>query len=110
MDLLAQVAELACEHQLHLGVHILHAVLDDKLALLARAVDVFQFSEQFCQLVFFQQTDALKHSDMCHRAEHVVLGEVHIHLAVASHGEPLYFFVDFKSFLPQFIGHNTNLV
>ena len=109
MDFLTQVAKLTREHQLHLRVHILHAVLDDKLALLARAVDVFQFCEQFRQLVFLQQSDALEHGDMCHRAEHVILGKVHIHLAVASHCEPLYFFIDFKSFLPQFIGHNTNV-
>jgi len=46
---------------------------------------------------------------MRHGAEHIVLGKVHVHLTVAPHGEPLYLFVDFKSFLPQFVGHNTNL-
>ena len=44
--LLAHIAELSGEHQLHLGVHVFHALLDNELPLLATAVDVAQGLQQ----------------------------------------------------------------
>ena len=46
MNLLAHVAQLAGEHQLHLRVNILDALLNDELATLADLIDVFQFLQQ----------------------------------------------------------------
>ena len=105
MDLLADVAKLAREQELHLRVDILHILLDDEPAFLAEPVDVLQFSEQLRQLVVCQQADALKHRDVCHGAEHVIFGKVKVHLTVAAYGEPFYLFVDLKVLFPEFIRH-----
>ena len=106
VDLLAHVAQLACEHELHLRVNILYAILDDKLAFLARVVDGLQLREQGLQLIAAKQSDALEHGDVGHGAQHVVLSEIKVHLAVAAHGEALNLLVYLKVLFPEFIRHN----
>ena len=49
--LLAHVAELAGEHQLHLRVYVFHAVFDDKPALVGHVVDVLEFGGKRHELV-----------------------------------------------------------
>lgn len=84
---------------------IFHVFFYHELTILAELVDVLQLCEELRQLVSCQQTDALKHRDMCHGSEHVIFGEVEVHLAVAANGEPFYLFVDFKVLFPEFIRH-----
>ena len=105
MDFLAHVAELAREHELNLGVDILDILLNGELAVLAELVDVAELGEKLLQFVFLKEPDALEHGDVRHGAENVVFGEIHVHLAVAAHGEPLYLLVDLKVFFPKFVGH-----
>ena len=45
MNLLAYVAELARQHQLHLRMNILYAVFDDEHATLRNGIYIFQFSQ-----------------------------------------------------------------
>ena len=68
MDLLTHVAEFAGEEHLHLGVHILHIVLYDKIATFCQVVDVLQLRQQLRQFILFQQPDAFQHRDVGHRA------------------------------------------
>ena len=105
--LLAHVAELAGEHQLHLRVYVFHAVFDDKPALVGHVVDVLEFGGKRHELVVGEQTYRLQHGDVGHRAQHVVLGEIEVELAVAAHGEALYLLVYFKILFPEFVhcGH-----
>ena len=65
-------------------------------------MDVFQFGKQGVELTLLQQPDAFEHGDMGHRAQHVIFGEVEIHLAVTAYGKPFYLLVDFKVLLPEF--------
>ena len=72
VDLLTHVAQFAGEQHLYLRVHILHIVLDDKLALLARMIDILQFGKELCEFVFLKESDGFKHGNMCHRTEDIV--------------------------------------
>ena len=105
MDLLAHVAEALREHQLHLRVHILHAVLNNKLSAVGHVIDALQLGKELLQLIFLKQPDALKHGYVGHGAQHVIFGEVEVELAVTSHGETLYLLVHFKVFFPKFVCH-----
>ena len=100
--LLAHVAKLAGKQHLHLRVYVLHAVLDGKLAPFAQFVDALQLAQQHWQLVLADESYAFEHGDVGHRAQHVVLGEIEVHLAVTSYGEPLNLLVHLKVLLPEF--------
>ena len=102
MDLLAHISEFAGEQHLHLRVDILHIVLNHELATICQLVDVLQLRQQLRQLVFLQQSDALQHGDMRHRAQHVVLGQIKVHLTVTTDGETLYLLIDLKVLFPKF--------
>ena len=106
MNLLAHIAKAACKHQFHLRVYILHTFFDDESALHTLVVDVLKFGEKLSQFVFLHQSDRLQHSDVSHRAKHIILGEVDVKFAVASHSETLYLFVDREVFFPKFACHN----
>ena len=109
VDFLAHVTQTACQHQLHLRVNIFDIVLDDELTTLAHLVDIAQFGQQLFQLVALQQSDTLQHGDMGHRAQHVVLCQVEVHLAVAPYGEALYLLINLKVFSPKFVSHSSSL-
>ena len=102
VDLLAHISEFAGEQHLHLRVDILHIVLNHELATICQLVDVLQLRQQLRQLVFLQQSDALQHGDMRHRAQHVVLGQIKVHLTVTTDGETLYLLIDLKVLFPKF--------
>ena len=57
VDFLSHVPKLAGEHQLHLGMNVLYAVLNDKLASLAAGIDNLQFLEQHLQFIVGQEPD-----------------------------------------------------
>ena len=99
VNLLAHVAEPAGEHQLDLRVHVLDAFLYDEPPFPYFREDVSQFGQQLLQFFFLDESDALEHCDVCHRTEHVGLGQVHVHLAVASDGETF----DFRRYLISFV-------
>ena len=46
MDFLAHIAQTACQHEFHLRVDILDALLDDEFAAFADGVDVFEFRQK----------------------------------------------------------------
>ncbi len=110
VDLLAEVAELAGEEEFDLRVDILHIGFDNELTFLALAVDAAQGVEELRQFIVAEESDALEHGDVGHGAQHVVFGEVEVHLAVAANGEALYLFVDFKVLFPEFIRHNDDVL
>ena len=66
VDFLAYVAKLACEQHFHLRMHVLHTLLNHKLALFSLAVDGFQLLEEELQLVGREQVDGLQHGDVRH--------------------------------------------
>ena len=101
MNLLAHVAELARQHQLHLRVDVLDAFLDDELAFHGLFVDGAQLTQEQGQLVLADEAYRFQHGDVGHRAQHVVGREVEVHLAVAAYGKALNLAVDLKVFLPK---------
>ena len=105
MDFLTDVAELARQHQLHLGVDILHVGLYLELPILANLVDVLQLGEEFRKLVLPEHSYRLQHRDMGHRTQYVILGKIEVHLAVAAHREPLYLLIDLEILFPKFMCH-----
>ena len=109
VNLLSHVAEAARQQHLHLRVDVLDVVLDGELAALAQLVDVLQLGEQHGQLVFAYQSDALKHRDVGHRAQYVVLRQIEVHLAVAAHGEPVNLLVYLKVLFPELHSSNRKL-
>ena len=106
MNLFAHIAQFLGEHQFYLGMNILHAVFDDKLAFLGDGVDILQFCEELGKLILFQKSDAFEHGDVCHTAKHVVFGEIEVELTVATYGESFDFLVYFKVLFPKFMCHN----
>ena len=107
---LANVAELACEHKLYLGVDILHAILYDEVAALAQGVDGAQLGKQLLQLASLKEAYGLKHGDVRHGAYDIVFGKIEVHLAVAPDGEALYFLVYLKILFPEFLCHVVGVV
>ena len=89
MYLLAYIAQLAGEHELHLRMDIFDTVFDDELTPLGQGINLLQFSQELLQFGLLEQPDTLKHGDVGHGAQHVVLGQVKVHFAVAPHGEAL---------------------
>ena len=106
MYLLADVTQAARQHQLNLRVDVLDAFLDDKPCLAYLREDVPQFCQQGLQFVSLEKPDALEHRDVRHRAKHVGLSQIHVHLAVASDGEALYLRRHLISFVPKLL-HNS---
>ena len=102
MDLLAHIAQPACEHEFYLGVYILHSLFDGELSFQYLFTYGTQFVKQCFQFVGGEQSDALQHGDMCHAAHHVAFGQIEIHLTVSSHGEPFYFLGCAEALVPQF--------
>ena len=103
MYLLAHVAKAARKHQLHLRVDVLYAILNDELAGLAQGVDALQLGKKLHELGLFQQSDRLEHGDVSHASEHVILSQIHVHLAVAAHGKAFNLLVYGEVFFPEFI-------
>jgi len=106
MYLFTHVAQLAGEHEFHLRVYVLHTLFDNKFATFSNGVDILQFGQQHLQFVGGQQADALQHGDVSHGAQHVVLGQIEVHFAVASDGEPFNLFVYLYVLFPEFLSHN----
>ena len=90
MNLLADVAKFAGQQHLYLRVYIFHTLLNHELALLGLFVDGSQLLQEHLQLIGCQQVNRLQHRDVRHRAQHVVLGQIEIHLTVSAHRELLY--------------------
>ena len=105
MDFLTHIAQLTCQHQLDLRVYILHPILDDELATLSDGIDILQFCQQQGQLVLADESDTFQHGDMGHRAQHVVLGQIEVHLTVSTHGEALNLSIHLKVLFPKFVCH-----
>ena len=101
MDFLAYVAQLARQHQFHLRMYVLYALLNHKLAFLNLSVNVPEFSQKLSQLIGLQQPDAFQHGDVSHRAQHISLCQVEVHLAVTPDSKPLYLILNLKSFIPK---------
>lgn len=89
MYLLAYVTQLAGEHELYLRMDVLDAILNDELTPLGQGINLLQLGQKLLQFVFLKQSDTLEHGDVSHGAQHVVLGQVKVHFAVAPHGEAL---------------------
>ena len=89
MYLLAYVAQLAGEHELYLRMDVFDTVFDDELAPLGQSINLLQLGQKLLQFVFLEQPNALEHGDVGHRAQHIVLGQIKVHFAVAPHGEAL---------------------
>ena len=106
MNLLAHVAQAACEHQLYLRVYILYSLLDEKVPLEDFLADGTKFGQQCSKLAGSEQSDALQHGDMCHAAQHIALGQVEVHLTVSAHGEAFYLLGCAEALVPQF-WHNA---
>ena len=105
VNLLAYIAKLTRQHKLNLRMNVFDAFFYHKLATLGRCVNILQLGQQQCQFIFCQQTYGLKHGDVGHGAQHVILGQIKVHLTVASHGETLYILVYLNGFLPKFLSH-----
>ena len=87
MNLFTHVAQFLGEHQFYLGMNILHAVINDELALVSDGVDILQFCEELCQFILLQESDAFEHGDVRHTSQYIVLGEIEVELTVAAYGE-----------------------
>ncbi len=103
MYLLAHIAQAAGEEEFHLRMHVLHVILYNKCTFLGFAVDALQLGQQRRQFVLPQQPHRGQHGDVSHGAEHIVLGEMQVHLAVKPHGEPLDALIDLRVFFPKFV-------
>ena len=102
VDLFTHITETTCQKQFDLRVDVFDALLNDQLAGLCLSMDATQLCEQHFEFVGLQKTDALKHGDMCHRAQHVVGSEEKIHFAIQSDGKTLNIFIDLNRFFPKF--------
>ena len=97
---LAHGAEPAGEHELHLRVHVLDAVLYDKAAVGGLAVNVAQLVQEHGQFVVGYEADAVEHGHVGHGAEHIVRREQEVELAVVAHGEAVDLFGHADGLLP----------
>ena len=87
-------------------MNILHAIFDNKFALIGDVEDILQFCEELCQLIFLQESDAFEHGDVRHTSQHVIFGEIEVELTVASYSKSFDFLVYFKVLFPKFMCHN----
>ena len=101
VDLLAHLSELAREEQLHLGVDVLHVVLQHEVAGLDARGDALERGAQRRQLVGRQQADALQHPDVRQGALHVVAGQGEVEHAVVADRETLDGFRGGSPFIPK---------
>ena len=106
MDLLAHIAQLTRQHQLHLRMDVLYPILYHELSAFANLIDILQFSQQQRQFVLANEADTFQHGDMSHRAQHVVLGQIKVHLAVSANGEAFNLGIHLKVLLPKFVCHS----
>ena len=83
-------------------MYILYAFLDDEFPAQHHGVYVAQFSQQGFQFVGGEQSYALQHGDVGHGAQYVMLRQVEVEFAVASHGETLYLGIYLKILFPEF--------
>ena len=109
MYLFPCVTQAACQHQFHLRVDVFHALFNYKPATVGNGIDIFQFGKQDRQFLFGKQPDAFQHGDVSHRAEHVVLGEIEIHLTVFAYRKGIHFLVYLNILFPKFLSHQKNI-
>ena len=101
MDFLAYVAQFASQHQFHLRMDILYPFLNNKFSFFNLCMNITELSQKLFQLVGLQQPDAFQHGNVSHRAQHISLCQVKVHLAVTSDSKPLYLILNLKSFIPK---------
>ena len=80
---------------------VFDAFLNGEPSLAYLRKDVPQFLKQGLQLLVLQQPDTLEHRDVSHRAEHVRLCQIHVHLTVATNGEAFNLRRHLISFVPK---------
>ena len=95
-------------------MHILNALFNYERATLGYLVDLSQGGQEGLQLFCGQQANTLQHSDVCHRAQHIIFGKVEIHFPVFADRETIHFLIYLHIFLPKFLCHsnliNTDLI
>ena len=101
MHLLALVPELAGEHQLDLGVHVLDAVLYHELPFAGLPQQGLEFREQFIQVLLRQETPGVQHGYVRHRPDNVIFSEIQVHLAVVSDGEAVNLRIHLEALVPE---------
>ena len=87
-------------------MHVLDAILNLELTTFANLIDVLQLGQQQGQFVLANESDGFQHGDMGHRAQHVVLGQIEVHLAVTTNGEALNLGIHLEVFFPKLVCHN----
>ena len=102
VNLFAHIAQLAGQHQLNLRVNILDTLLDHKFTALGRCVNLCQRFKQHIQLLFFEQTDALQHTNMRHRALDIIFSQSQIQFTIATYGKLLDQFIGLEALAPKF--------
>ena len=105
VDFLSHIAQPAGEHEFHLGMYILYPIFYDKLTTLGSSINVLQLCQNLLQLLGCEQSDGLKHGGMSHGAQHIVLGQIEVHLTVTAHGKPLYLCSHLHILFPKFSRH-----
>ena len=100
MDLLAQVAQFAGEHQFDLGVDVFHIVFDHEGAGFNRDEDVVESLGERFQFFLVEQADAFQHPDVCLRPFDVAGGKPQVEYPVVSDGESLHDLRGGGSFIP----------
>ena len=108
MDLLAHIAQLTRQHQLHLRMDVLNPILNHELSAFADLIDVLQFCQQQRQLVLAYQPDTFQHRNMSHGAQHIVLPQIEVHFTISAHGEALNLGIHLKVLLPKFVCHSSS--
>ena len=83
-------------------MYVFHSFFYLKLTHVSLVIYLFEFGEQDLELFFCQQVDRLEHGDVGHGAEHVIFGEVEVHLTVPAYGEFLYLLSHGDIFCPKF--------
>ena len=102
MNLLAQIAKLARKHKLNLRVDILNSLFNDKLTTLGTAKDALKSLKKQWQLVATNKSDALKHTDVRHRADNIIFRKTQVKFAVGSYGKLLNSPIWLKTLIPKF--------
>ena len=105
MDFLTDITQFTGQHQFYLGMYILHIVLNHKLSQLCFLINSLQFLKQDIQFLRCQQPYGLKHRDMSHRPQYVMLGQIQIQFTILADRELFYLFIYFRTFFPKFTCH-----
>ena len=101
VDLLAHLAELPGQQQLHLGMDVLDIVFEDEGAGLDAVGDAPERRGQRRELVRAQQADMLQHLDVRQRALHVIAGEPAVQDPVVADRETVYCLRCGSTFIPK---------